>query len=116
MSTIGPGPRGPRKPTPTIGRNYIEIEGGVFCFPSFDHHCFGAKFAVAQKLSPFHDAELQQCTKEINALLAGVKKKKPGRELCTLLTPKGLFLAWTSHDAVSAYDDEAKLNKALGLK
>jgi len=108
--------RGIPLPPDTKTRDYYTIDGVVYCYKSLNSRCHGSNLVVPNKLSSFHDAELRQLTKKINALLARVKKKS-GHELCTLLTPKGPFLAWTRHDddAVSSFDKENKINKALGL-
>ena len=100
----------PKKYDYTISSKHI-----VTCFEDAADMCNVRKFTGAD-LSDFHDAELKQCTNEINALLTAVQKKNPSRELCILRTPKGPFLAWTIHDGVGSSASEAKIIKALGLK
>ena len=94
----------------------------IVCFKSSeDTQVIGSdprkSLVTARRLTPFHDAELAQCTKEINAILARVRRgnKNPNRELAFLRVPGGLFLAWTEH-AIGAQDDEADINRVLGIK
>jgi len=94
----------------------------VTCFQSSDDTQIMGKnpnssLREARRLTPFHDAELARCTKEINAILAKVRKgnKDPNRELAFLRVPDGLFLAWTQH-AIGSEDDATEINRVLGIK
>ena len=94
----------------------------VSCFRSSDDTQIMGKnpeksLMSAARLTPFHDKELAQCTKEINAILAKVSRgnKDKNRELAFLRVPGGLFLAWTQH-AVGSEDDSAEINRVLGIK
>ena len=89
----------------------------VKCSRSPADNQFIVYFAEAKRLSSFHDAELAQVTKELNAILERVGKnnKNAKRKLAFLNTPKGLFLAWSEYGDITPYDDDAKIEKALGL-
>lgn len=65
----------------------------VKCFESSDDTQIQAKLATSPNRTPFHDAELQQATKEINSILAKVNKtnKDSKRELAFLRVPGGFF-------------------------
>jgi hypothetical protein len=76
------------------------------------------KFVKVKRRTPFHDKELALCTKEINAILARAEKnnKDPKRKLAILTTHRGPFPVWSEYGAVGPYDDESKIDKALGFK
>ena len=89
----------------------------VFCSASYkDDQIEKTKFLEAET-STFHDEDLQQCTKEVNAIINKYKnlRKDEDLDLAFLKTSKGLFLAWTSH-CVSADDDKETIFKTLGIK
>src|SRR5262245_36697312 len=99
----------------------LEPPDGILCFQSSDDTQMIGKrprqsLQVAKRLTPFHDAELAGCTKEINEILAVVRERNrdPKRELAFLRVPDGLFLAWTTH-AVSSEDDPAEIERVLGI-
>ena len=75
------------------------------------------KFAEAKTLSVFHDEDLAQCTKELNAAIKKFKdaRKSEEEELSVIKTSKGLLLAWAGH-AVSDEDDDEVIAEALGIK
>jgi hypothetical protein len=107
-------------------RYWYSIGGGaVGCKKGGDTQ-IAARLFGAERLSSLHDAELGAFTKAINAVLDGCEKtnRNPKRHLCFLVTPKGLFLAWSEDDdrdgpaprgAVTAADDEDKVFQALGI-
>jgi hypothetical protein len=69
-------------------------------------------------VTPFHDAELAQATKEINAVLSRLEKgnKDSGRKLSLIEFQNRHLLVWAEYGAVGPYDDEATIIEALGLK
>jgi hypothetical protein len=100
----------------------LQPPNGILCFRSSDDTQIIGKdprksLETARRLTPFHDAELAQCTKEINAILAKAHRgnKDANRELAFLRVPGGLFLAWTQH-AIGSEDDAAEINRVLGIK
>lgn len=90
--------------------------GKVVCYRNDDSRCVVASFVGPKEESAFHDDALTRCTNEINALLGNIREKNrdKSRELEFLITPKGLLLAWTNH-AIGPDDDEAEINRALGI-
>ena len=76
------------------------------------------KFQVAEELTAFHDEGLARATETINSILEDVKKsnKDRNRELSVLNVPQGLFLAWTTYNAVGPNDDDATIESALGVR
>ena len=72
----------------------------------------------ADTLSSFHDKALAKATKEINAILERVarSKRRDDVELGFIEFQNRLLLVWSTYDAVSAYDDDEVIIKALGLK
>lgn len=87
----------------------------VLCFKHSDASCIVVDLRTAP-LSNFHDAALAAATREINSVLEKVKQSKSdsSRELAFLNTGNGLLLAWVE-DAVGSQDEDAKINRALGL-
>ncbi len=90
--------------------------GGVSCGTASDPNCPDAHFATA-RISGFHTERLQQATAQINGVLheALSDPDRNGRSLDVLITTRGLLLAWTNHNIVTAYDDDATIAEALGL-
>lgn len=72
----------------------------------------------ADTLSSFHDEALAKATKEINAILERVSrsKRRDDVELGFIEFRNRLLLVWSTYDAVSSYDDDEVIIKALGLK
>jgi hypothetical protein len=98
--------------------SWVQVGSTIICYRHPDGWCKVRHFAEAKRLTPFHDAELAQCTKDINSLLGRVEKnnKDQKRNLSILETPKGLFLAWVEHRSISPYDEKTDIERALGLK
>jgi hypothetical protein len=85
-----------------------------------------ARLFSAERVSSLHDAELGAYTRAINAVLDGCERsnRNPRLHLCFLVTPKGLFLAWSEDDdregpaprgAVTALNEDDKVFEALGI-
>jgi hypothetical protein len=80
----------------------------------------------ADRLSGIHDAELKGYTDRLNSVFDRYAKgnRNPGQNLSLLVTPKGLFLAWSGDDdsegqiprgAITALHDEEQILQALGI-
>ncbi len=54
---------------PKRKRSYMIMNGKVYCFRDPDDLCIVTNFLTVTSTTDFHDAELAQCTKEINSLL-----------------------------------------------
>ncbi len=78
--------------------------------------CNDAVLASAERLTDFHDSELEEATRRINAILDRIRKtnQQPERQLDFCWTPLGLFLAWSTH-TIGSDDAEKDVRKALGL-
>jgi hypothetical protein len=85
-----------------------------------------ARLFTAERLSAIHAAELAAYTTGINAVLEACARgnRNPKRHLCFLVTPKGLFLAWSEDDdregpaprgAITAKDEDDKVFQVLGI-
>jgi len=48
--------------------SWLEANGKIYCFVDPADLCVIIRFAELKSLTPFHDAELARCTKEINAI------------------------------------------------
>jgi len=70
------------------------------------------------ELTTFHDAELQQATKEINEIVEGIKKsnKDRNRDLSFIQVKDRHFLVWTHPGLVGPEDDDTTIRKMLRLK
>jgi hypothetical protein len=76
------------------------------------------KLWEAEEYTAFHDTELAQATREINAILSKLERNNKDRER----TPSFIefqnrhFLVWATYGAVGPDDDDATIIKALKLK
>jgi hypothetical protein len=96
----------------------LSPEYGILCYP---HHLAQQTLTdlwEAQELTAFHDAEMAQATKQINAILSSVERrnKDPERKLSFIEFQNRHFLVWAGYGAVGPDDDDATIVKALGLK
>jgi len=94
------------------GGNCVDGTGG--CNPPY--------FCEADE-SSFHDKPLQEATKKLNRILAGIPADSKGRMLKFWTTNMGTFLAWTDRGGkppkgkvVRKTDDDKTVAKALKLK
>jgi hypothetical protein len=72
----------------------------------------------ASELTDFHDAELARATREINVIVGKIEagNKDPNRKL-SLIEYKGRHLmVWATYGAVTPYDDDETIIKALKLR
>jgi len=93
-------------------------DGKVHCCADKVSTCTVTKFWEVTELTTFHDAELQQATKEINAILDGVEKGNNDRTRHPSLiqVQDRHFLVWANHDIVGPSDDDKTIRKMLRLK
>jgi hypothetical protein len=91
---------------------------GMLCFVAPDSYQTLTKFWETTELSNFHDAELQQGTKEINEILSGLEKanQDPKRKLSLVRFHNRHFLVWARYGAIGQWDDEKTVVNALKLK
>lgn|SRR5262249_17180892 len=72
----------------------------------------------AEELTDFHDADLARATKEINAIFDKIEKnnKNPERTLSLIEFQGRHLMVWANYGAVTPYDDDDTIIKALKLK
>ena len=90
--------------------------GKMNCCESKDNTCNVAKLWEGAA-SAFHDAEIQQATKEINAIIEEVERgnRDKARELRLVQIHDRHLLAWVYSDLVSSGTDQATVAKMLRL-
>ncbi len=88
----------------------------VYCRKAENQTCIPPKFLHGNP-TEFHDQQLEQVTTQINEILEKVAASSHGRgDLSILLTPDGLFLAWTrSSDNGIVLDEVDEIRKFLGI-
>lgn len=92
--------------------------GKINCCTSKDSTCTVSNLWEVAELTAFHDAELQQATKEINGILQGITKasKDTNRELSFIQIKDRHFLVWVHPGIVGPDDDDKTVRKMLRLK
>lgn len=114
QATGGGGPSEPK-----ITYNYLWTqEGNVDCFKSKEDRQTVTKLWEVSELADFHDQELAQATKQINAILRRVEKdnKDPKRKLSFIKFQNRHLLVWAEYGAVGPDDHPRTIRKALKLK
>lgn len=93
-------------------------DGKMNCCTSETSTCNVSKLWEVGGAAQFHDATLQRATKEINAILDGVRKRNRdhGRDLNFVQVGDRHLLAWIAKGIVGPDDDEAVVRKALKVK
>ncbi len=96
-------------------------DGTVVCY-SEGNKCFvtqfGGFFTVPRADSAFHNAQLAECSRKMNALIEEVRQgnKDKNRKVGFLLTDRGIVLAWMRDSVVSSDDNtEEEFMEALGI-
>lgn len=96
------------------------IAGGqAGCQPG-DGSCGSARLVDARE-SDFHPAELQNATRQIQAILNAISPPREGLKLSFIHTRMGTILAWVKHggtytaDAITSANTDAEIAEALGL-
>jgi len=89
----------------------------INCCESQENTCNVSKLWEAST-SPFHDAELQQATNEINAILDEARRtnRDRSRELHFIQIDDRHLLAWVHSDLVSSRNDPRTIAKLLRVK
>jgi hypothetical protein len=102
----------------SVAYSWMKIGSDVYCFTSPQGWQTVTNRWEATELTPFHDAELAQATKDINSILMKVQKnnKDRSRTLSFVQYNSRHFLVWAKYDAVGPYDDHKKIEKELRLK
>lgn len=92
--------------------------GKMHCCTSETSTCNLPKLWEVAQLTSFHDAELQEATKEINAILDGIRKGRSDekRELCLIQINDRHLLVWSEEGLVGPHDDDETVRKMLRLK
>ncbi|HLW49251.1 MAG TPA: hypothetical protein VKW09_16010 [bacterium] len=90
----------------------------IYCYKSSRADQVVSKFWEADGETAYHDADLVNATKEINAILSKVERGNgdPDRQLSLVIFKNRPFLVWASYEIVGPDDDEATIAKALKLK
>jgi hypothetical protein len=98
-------------------KKWRKVSGGIECYGE-GRRCAVSGIVESKRLSKFHDENLQQCTKELNAILDkySSKSKRPNKELRILDTPEGPFLSWAGTGMISSEDDADTIMEGLGIK
>ncbi len=105
--------------TGAVGK-YAWIMSGnyVYCYKSTAGGQDVGKLWEVAELSEFHDAELAQATREINAILARLERgnRDPERKLSLIEYKNRHPLVWARYGVVGPHDDDRTIVKALKLK
>jgi hypothetical protein len=93
-------------------------DGKMNCCESKTSTCNLTKLWEVAGLSTMHDAELQKATKEINAILDGVRQtnRDSSRDLHFVQIEDRHLLAWVHSDLVGPLNDDQVISKMLRLK
>lgn len=93
-------------------------DGRVYCCASDTDTCTVSKLWEVARLTPIHDAKLQEATQEINAILDGVRQRRRDerRELCLIQVQDRHFLVWSEAGLVGPHDQDKNVRKMLRLK
>jgi hypothetical protein len=96
----------------------LSPEYGVLCYPYDKSEQTLTNLWEVEALTEFHDAELAQATKRINAILNKVERsnKDPERKLSFIQFQNRHFLVWAGYGAVGPHDEEKTIAKTLRLK
>ena len=107
--------RAPKKPPKY---SWIESADGVVCYKNPSGYQTLTGLWEAGELTAFHDSQMAEATKEINAILTRVEEsnRDPRRKLSWVLYKNRHFLVWATYGVVGPDDDEATIVKSLGLK
>jgi hypothetical protein len=92
--------------------------GKMNCCTSTTSTCNVSKLWGLAGVTEFHDVRLQRATKEINAILDGLRKRNrdPDRDLNFVQIRGRHLLAWIAKGVVGPDDEEVAVRKALRLK
>jgi hypothetical protein len=107
----------PRKPKPVQKYSWTRKGDKVHCFKGSGGQTVCCLWE-ADELTSFHDAELAQATRQINAILSRLEKDNTNRErtLSFVEFQNRHFLVWASYGVVGPSDDDETIIKSLRLK
>jgi hypothetical protein len=90
----------------------------IDCFKANDLSQTVCGLWEAKEVTDFHDDELVQATKKINAIVSRIEKgnKNKKRNLSFLHFRNRLFLIWAEYGVVGPDDDDKTIMKALKLQ
>ena len=97
---------------------YGAFDGDLGCTAGAS--CSQARMLSARE-SKFHDANLVDASRKIDAILSSIQPDPAGRQLSFLHTKMGTMLAWVRHDVevpegcATAESSDDELSAALGL-
>jgi hypothetical protein len=101
-------------------QKYSWIQSGnyVYCYKSSWGGQDVAKLWETAQLTEFHDAELADATKQINAILSKLEKgnRNSERKLSFIQHNNRYLLVWARYGVVGPDDEDAAIAKALKLK
>jgi hypothetical protein len=98
--------------------SWILSTDGVVCYKNPTAYQTLTNLWEAEELTEFHDAELAQATKEINAILSKIEKrnKDTERKLSFVQFQNRHFLVWANYGYVGPDDEEEEIVQTLKLK
>ena len=90
----------------------------IDCFKDPFNYQTVCRLWEAKEPTSFHDAELSQATKKINAIVSRIEKgnKNKKRKLSFIKFQNRLFLTWAQYGVVGPDDDDRTIMKALKLR
>lgn len=107
------------KPVETYDYIFADREGNTIdCFKSKANRQTVCKLWSVGALSEFHDAELADATKKINAVISRLEKgnRDRTRKLSFVQHRNQLLLVWASYGRIGPDDDFKVIKKALKLR
>jgi hypothetical protein len=98
--------------------SWTSKDGKINCCENPANDCKVSKLWEVGELTSFHDSELAEATKQINAILSELKRgnRDQKRELAFIQFKDRHFLVWTIPGNVGPHDDDEKIKKMLRLK
>jgi hypothetical protein len=102
----------------TYAWSYDDKSKKINCCESTKSSCTVSKLWEVVSLTEFHDAEIQQATKEINGIVEELRRtnRDSSRELHLIQIEDRHLLAWVHSDLVGAHSGDAKVTRMLRLK
>ena len=97
--------------------NWVKKGNRVTCAKGAGGQTVGNLWEAAE-LTEFHDAGLARATREINAIVEKIEagNQDPNRKLSLIEYQGRHLMVWATYGAVTPYDDDETIIKALKLK